>query len=287
MWQALMAGSSFCAFMDGLRAAAPALPPSDVPHLYNFSQLARCFPVQPQARALSDQPQPQAQDRAVSEQAQAKADAEQPQAEDDSAAQPSVNGHEADEEERSESKADSEVMSVDGKAESVKSDSKPESKAEISAASRADAKAAPKGSRASSRGPSSDGGVDPKAGKAVPKVASRVRADSNTGIVITSIDACTPCLAECMMLYLFQNSQNSVILRVKKISSVPANISVQGEWAMQTLETQTLVGSPAICHSNQYTIANSANPKITNPEPCSSRQCKPTAANALLSWHEK
>ncbi len=169
-----MAGSSFCAFMDGLRAAAPALPPSDVPHLYNFSQLARCFPVQPQARAVPDQPQPQAQDRAVSEQPQAKADAEQPQAQDDLAAQPAVNGHEADEEERSESKADSEVMSVDGKAESVKSDAKPESKA------------APKGSRAPSRGASSDGGVDHKAGKAVPKVASRVRADSNTGIVITT-----------------------------------------------------------------------------------------------------
>ncbi len=172
MWQALMAGASFCAFMDGLRAAAPALPPSDVPHLYNFSQLARCFPVQPQARAYPDQPQPQAQDRAVSEQPQAKADAEQPQAQDDSAAQPAVNGHEADEDKRSESRADSEVMSVDGKAESVKSDAKPESKA------------APKGSRASSWGPSSDGGVDHKAGKAVPKVASRVRADLNTGIVI-------------------------------------------------------------------------------------------------------
>ena len=172
-----MAGSSFCAFMDGLRAAAPALPPADVPHLYNFSQLARCFPVQPQARAVPDQPQPQAQDRAASEQPQAKADAEQPQAQDDSAAQPAVNGHEADGDERSESKADSEVMSVDGKAESVKSDAKPESKA------------APKGSRASSRGPSSDGGVDPKAGKAAPKVASRVRADSNTGIVISTSPA--------------------------------------------------------------------------------------------------
>ena len=181
-----MAGSSFCAFMDGLRAAAPALPPSEVPHLYNFSQLARCFPVQPQARAVSDQPQPQAQDRAVSEQPHAKADAERPQAQDDSAAQPSVNGHEADEEERSESKADSEVMSVDGRAESVKSDAKPESKAELSAASRADAKATSKGSRASSRGPSSDGGADPKAGKAVPKVPSRVRADSNTAILTTT-----------------------------------------------------------------------------------------------------
>lgn len=171
--QALMAGSSFCAFMEGLRAAAPALPPSDVPHLYNFSQLARCFPVQPQARAVSDQPQSQAQERAASEQPHAKANAERPQAQDDSAAQPVVNGHEADEEERSESKADSEVMSVDGRAESVKSDAKPESKAELNAASRADAKATPKGSRASSRGPSSDGAVDPKAGKAVPKVASR------------------------------------------------------------------------------------------------------------------
>lgn len=178
MWQALMAGSSFCAFMDGLRAAAPALPFSEVPNLYNFSQLARCFPVQPQTRALLDQPHPQAQDRAVSEQPHAKTDAEQPQAQDDSAAQPSVNGHEADEEERSESKADSEVMSVDGRAESVKSDAKPESKAELSAASKGDAKAATKGSRAPSRGSLSDAGVDPKAGKAVPKVASRVRADS-------------------------------------------------------------------------------------------------------------
>ncbi|KAA6429327.1 MAG: Ubiquitin carboxyl-terminal hydrolase 24 [Trebouxia sp. A1-2] len=171
--QALMAGSSFCAFMDGLRAAAPALPFSEVPNLYNFSQLARCFPVQPQTRALLDQPHPQAQDRAVSEQPHAKTDAEQPQAQDDSAAQPSVNGHEADEEERSESKADSEVMSVDGRAESVKSDAKPESKAELSAASKGDAKAATKGSRAPSRGSLSDAGVDPKAGKAVPKVASR------------------------------------------------------------------------------------------------------------------
>ena len=178
-----MAGSSFCAFMEGLRAAAPALPPSDVPHLYNFSQLARCFPVQPQARAFSEQPQPQAQERAASEQLHAKANAEQPQAQDDSAAQPLVNGHEADEEERSESKADSEVMSVDGRAESVKSDAKPEFKAELSAASRADAKATPKGSRPSSRGPSSDGAVDPKAGKAVPKVASRVSADSNKAIL--------------------------------------------------------------------------------------------------------
>ncbi len=168
-----MAGSSFCAFMDGLRAAAPALPPADVPHLYNFSQLARCFPVQPQTRAVSDQPQSQSQDRAASEQPQ-----------DDSAAQPAVNGHEADEEEeRSEFKADSEVMSVDGKAESVKSDAKPESKADLSAASRADAKAAPKGSRASSRGPSSDRGGDPKAGKAVPKVASRVSAASKKAIL--------------------------------------------------------------------------------------------------------
>ena len=168
-----MAGSSFCAFMDGLRAAAPALPPADVPHLYNFSQLARCFPVQPQTRAVSDQPQPQSHDRAASEQPQ-----------DDSAAQPAVNGHEADEEEeRSESKADSEVMSVDGKAESVKSDAKPESKADLSAASRADAKAASKGSRASSRGGSCDGGLDLKAGKAVPKVASRVSADSSKAIL--------------------------------------------------------------------------------------------------------
>lgn len=172
--QALMAGSSFCAFMDGLRAAAPALPPSEIPNLYAFSQLARCFPVQPQTKALSDQPQPQSQDRAVPEQPHAKGDAERPQAQDSSAAQPSsVNGHEADEEKRSESQAASEVMSVDGKAESVKSDAKPESKAELNVASRADAKAAPKGSKALSRGPSSDGGVDPKAGKAVPKVASR------------------------------------------------------------------------------------------------------------------
>jgi len=175
-----MAGSSFCAFMDGLRAAAPALPPSEIPNLYAFSQLARCFPVQPQTRAVLDQPQ--SQNRAVSEQPDAKVDPERPQAQDDSTAQPSVNGHEADEEERSESKADSEVMSVDGMAESVKSDAKPESKAELSAASKADAKAAPKGSRASSWGPSSDGGVDPKAGKAVPKVPSRVRADSNKAV---------------------------------------------------------------------------------------------------------
>ena len=187
-----MAGSSFCAFMDGLRAAAPALPPSEVPHLYNFSQLARCFPVQPQTTAISDQPQPRSQDRVASEQPHAKADAERPQAQDDSAAQSSVNGHEADEEERSESKGDSEVMSVDGKAESVKSDARPESKAELSAASKADAKAAPKGSRASSRGPSSDGGLDPKAGKAVPKVASRVRADSKPFLQLHTGPLTTP-----------------------------------------------------------------------------------------------
>lgn len=171
--QALMGGSSFCAFVDALRAAAPALPSSDLPTLHCFSQLAKAFPAQPQSRKEPDQPQPQP-----------KAGAEQPQ--DDSSAQPMVNGHE-EKEDKSESKAEVETMSSDDKAESVtsepksdvrfdvKADAKLASKADAKVASKADVKAASKGGKASSRAASSDGGTDAKASKAVPKVPSSVK----------------------------------------------------------------------------------------------------------------
>lgn len=172
-----MAGPSFCAFVDALRAAAPALPSSDLPTLYAFSQLAKAFPAQPQVKAAAEEPQLQSQARAISSQPQAKADADQ--AQDESSAQTLVNGLETEEDARSESKAEREVMSSsNGKAESVtdvKPESKGDTKPDAKATSKADAKAASKGSKASSRAPSSDGGLEPKSRIAAPKATSSVK----------------------------------------------------------------------------------------------------------------
>ena len=203
-----MGGSSFCAFVDALRAAAPALPSSDLPTLYCFSQLAKAFPAQPQSRKEPDQPQPQS-----------KAVAEQPQ--DDLSAQPMVNGHE-EKEDKIESKAEVETMSSDDKAESVtsepksdvrfdvKPDAKIASKADAKVASKADVKAASKGGKAPSRAASSDGGTDAKASKAVPKVPSSVkvtkhniatsRHNSNNTIILVTVRVISPSLVFLLMI---------------------------------------------------------------------------------------
>ena len=196
-----MGGSSFCAFVDALRAAAPALPSSDLPTLHCFSQLAKAFPAQPQSRKEPDQPQPQP-----------KAGAEQPQ--DDSSAQPMVNGHE-EKEDKSESKAEVETMSSDDKAESVtsepKSDVRFDVKADAKLASKADAKVASKADvKASSRAASSDGGTDAKASKAVPKVPSSVkvikhniaisRHNSNKPIILVTVQVISLSLVFLLMI---------------------------------------------------------------------------------------
>lgn len=49
--QALMGGRQFCALLQGLQAAAPALPPSELPTLHALSALAAEFLESPAADA--------------------------------------------------------------------------------------------------------------------------------------------------------------------------------------------------------------------------------------------
>lgn len=196
--QALLAGSSFCAFAAALRAAAPALTPADFPHLEAFAKLAKEFPVQ--KRTDEDEQAQQSQRKAQPEQPQRKAEPERPQPElHDNQAKPAVECSSSDaagSNTVSSSIADEDVgaeaFRADAQAEdnssaaapasqaAAQADARPhgaqsDSNADAKEPARADGTAALKGSRASSRHTSCDGGPDRKTGKSVPKVPSNVK----------------------------------------------------------------------------------------------------------------
>lgn len=195
--QALLAGSSFCAFAAALKAAAPALTPADFPHLEAFAKLAKEFPVQ--KRSNEDEEAQQSQRRAPPEQPQRISEPEHPQPESqNNQAEPAVEGVSNDaggsntvapSEAGSEaSKADAQAegnssaaapasqaaAEADAKPRGARSDSKADAKEPIRAEGK-EAKAAAKGGRASSRQPSSDGGPEGNTGKLAPKAPSNAK----------------------------------------------------------------------------------------------------------------
>lgn len=190
MLQALLAGSSFCAFAAALKAAAPALTPADFPHLEAFAKLAKEFPVQ--KRRNEDEEAQQLQRKAQPEQPQRMTEPEHPQLESQNTeAEPAVEGVSSDAGGRytvAPSEAGSEASKADTQAEGNSSaaapasqaDAKPQgarsdSKADAREPARAEAKAAAKGGRASIRQTPSDGGPEGKTGKLVPKAPSNAK----------------------------------------------------------------------------------------------------------------
>ena len=140
-----MAGSAFCAFVDALRAATPALPSSDLPTLQAFSQLARAFPAQLQPAVGLEEPQ----GRPNGEQARPQDDSTDQSAVDGWAVEEEVQSAEVATDEKAESSSqDDSAVAADAAQQSVavsQADSQSENKADGKAAVEADAKAEPQG----------------------------------------------------------------------------------------------------------------------------------------------